>query len=158
AWCASLADDLKAHSSTGANHEAYDVFNRELDNFRVALDWAAKHSALEASSLAGAVHADTPRARPDWWVVAVPDRGYYEQVEPDDDIGFPLVPIPRRFRLESERATIGRRSVQRGVIPDIDLSAPPTDTGVSHQHAVLDRQPDGTWTITDPGSTNRTYL
>jgi predicted ATPase len=158
AWCASLADDLKAHSRTGANHEAYDVFNRELDNFRVALDWAAKHSSLEASSLAGAVHTDTRRARPDWWVVAVPDRSYYEQVETDDDIGFPLVPVPRRFRLESDRATIGRRSIQRGVSPDIDLSAPPTDTGVSHQHAVLDRRPDGTWTITDPGSTNRTYL
>jgi predicted ATPase/DNA-binding SARP family transcriptional activator len=158
AWCASLADELKSHSRSGANHEAYDVFNRELDNFRVALEWAAKHSALETASLAGAVHADTPRALPDWWVVAVPDRKYYEQVETDDDIGFPLVPIPRRFRLESDRATIGRRSLQRGVVPDIDLSAPPTDTGISHQHAVLDRQGDGTWTITDPGSTNRTYL
>jgi predicted ATPase/DNA-binding SARP family transcriptional activator/class 3 adenylate cyclase len=158
AWCASLADELKAHSRSGANHEAYDVFNRELDNFRVALDWAARHSSLEETSLAGAVHADSRRVRPDWWVVAVPDRGYYEQVETDDDIGFPLVPIPRRFRLEAEQATIGRRSVQRGVLPDIDLSAPPIDTGVSHHHAVLDRQPDGTWTITDPGSTNRTYL
>jgi predicted ATPase/DNA-binding SARP family transcriptional activator/class 3 adenylate cyclase len=158
AWCASLADELKAHSRTGANREAYDVFNRELDNFRVALDWAAKHSSLETTSLAGAVHADTPRAWPDWWVVAVPDRVYYELVETDDDIGFPLVPIPRRFHLETDRATIGRRSVQRGVAPDIDLSSPPIDTGVSHHHAVLDRQPDGTWTITDPGSTNRTYL
>jgi hypothetical protein len=90
--------------------------------------------------------------------VAIPDREYYEQVETDDDVGFPLVPFPRRFRLETDRVTIGRRSEKRGTVPEIDLSAPPTDSGVSHRHAVLDRRPDGTWTITDPGSTNRTYL
>jgi predicted ATPase len=159
AWCASLADELKAHSQAGGKHEAYDLFDRELDNFRVALDWAAKHISVQPANLAGVVEADIEgRAGPDWWMVAVPDRDYYEQVESDDGMAFPLVPIPRRFRLETDRVTIGRRSVQRGTIPDIDLSAPPTDTGVSHDHAVLHRRPDGTWTVTDPGSTNRTYL
>jgi predicted ATPase len=159
AWCASLAGELKSHLRTGGKHEAYDVFDRELDNFRVALDWATRHSAAETTSLAGAVQADAEsRTEPDWWVVAVPDRDFYEQVEADDGIAFPLVPVARRFRLEKDQVTIGRRSAQRGVVPDIDLSAPPTDTGVSHTHALLDRQFDGTWTIVDPGSTNRTYL
>ena len=159
AWCASLADELKAQSRTGGKHEAYDLFDRELDNFRVALDWAASHNAAETARLAGAVQAESEEPTPpDWWVVAIPDREYYEQVETDDGIGFPLVPMPRRFRLDADRVTIGRRSSQRGIAPDIDLSAPPTDTGVSHDHAVLDRRTDGTWTITDPGSTNRTYL
>jgi hypothetical protein len=159
AWCANLAGELKSHLRTGGKHEAYGVFDRELDNFRVALDWATRHSSAETTSLAGAVQADADsRTEPDWWVVAVPDRDFYEQVETDDGIAFPLVPVPRRFRLEKDRVTIGRRSVQRGVVPDIDLSAPPTDTGVSHTHALLDRQLDGTWTIVDPGSSNRTYL
>jgi predicted ATPase/DNA-binding SARP family transcriptional activator len=159
AWCATLAGDLKSHLRTGGKHEAYDVFDRELDNLRVALDWATRHSLAEKNSLAGAVQADAEsRNEPDWWVVAVPDHDYYEQVETDDGITFPLVPIPRRFRLEKDRITIGRRSVQRGVVPDIDLSAPPIDSGVSHTHALLNRQVDGTWAIVDPGSTNRTYL
>ena len=159
AWCASLAEELKSHSRTGGKHEAFDLFDRELDNFWVALEWAAQHSPTETTSLVGAVQAEADGpAPPDWWVVAIPDREYYEQVETDDEVGFPLVPFPRRFRLETDRATIGRRSEKRGTVPEIDLSAPPTDTGVSHRHAVLDRRRDGTWTITDPGSTNRTYL
>jgi predicted ATPase len=158
-WCANLADELKSQSRAGGKHEAYDLFDRELDNFRVALDWAAKHSASETTRLAGAV--DTESTGPtlsEWWLVAAPDESYFDQVETDGKVGFPLVPLPRRFRLEADRAMIGRRSAQRGIVPEIDLSAPPTDTGVSHCHAVLERRPDGTWTITDPGSTNRTYL
>jgi predicted ATPase/DNA-binding SARP family transcriptional activator/class 3 adenylate cyclase len=159
AWCASLADELKSQSRAGGKHEAYDLFDRELDNFRVALDWAAKHSATETTRLAGAVDAEAKGpALSEWWLVAAPDQFYFDQVETDGKVGFPLVPLPRRFRLETERAMIGRRSVQRGIVPDIDLSAPPTDTGVSHCHALLELGTDGAWTITDPGSTNRTYL
>ncbi len=159
AWCANLADQLKSRSRTGSYHEAYDLFDRELDNFRAALDWAANHSATDSTRLAGAVQSDSGGpAPPDWWLIAVPDPDYYEQVETDESVEFPLVPVPRRFRLETQQATIGRRSVQRGITPDIDLSAPPADSGISHQHAVLDCRADGTWTITDPGSTNRTYL
>jgi hypothetical protein len=159
AWCAGLADELKSQSRSGGKHEAYDLFDRELDNFRVALEWAANHSASDSKRLAGAVDVEaTGPAPPEWWLVAAPDQSYFAQVETDDRVGFPLVPTPRRFRLETDRAMIGRQSVNRGIVPDIDLSAPPTDTGVSHCHAFLQLGEDGTWTITDPGSTNRTYL
>jgi predicted ATPase/DNA-binding SARP family transcriptional activator len=159
AWCAGLADELKTQSGNGGKQKAWDVFDRELDNFRVALDWAASHSAPDSARLARVVRVEPDSApRPGWWVVAVPDRNFYEKVDTDDDIGFPLMPEPRRFHLDADRVRIGRRSVRRGITPDIDLSAPPTDPGVSHDHAVLERRPDGTWTITDPGSTNRTYL
>jgi hypothetical protein len=94
---------------------------------------------------------------PAWAVTAVADHHYFDRVEAEG-VDFPLEALDRRFGLAKERATIGRRSASRGIYPDIDLSGPPTDSGVSHLHAVLVRQEDGTWAIVDPGSTNGTYL
>ena len=53
---------------------------------------------------------------------------------------------------------IGRRSRGRDLQPDIDLSGPPSDPGVSHLHAVLIAQPGGSWTLVDPGSSNGTRV
>jgi ketosteroid isomerase-like protein len=53
---------------------------------------------------------------------------------------------------------IGRRSVSRGLEPEIDLSGPPADPGGSHLHAVLIAEPDGTWAVLDPGSANGTTV
>jgi pSer/pThr/pTyr-binding forkhead associated (FHA) protein len=53
---------------------------------------------------------------------------------------------------------VGRRSVPRGLEPEIDLTGPPADPGVSHLHAVLTAEPDGTWTVLDPGSSNGTFV
>jgi pSer/pThr/pTyr-binding forkhead associated (FHA) protein len=52
---------------------------------------------------------------------------------------------------------IGRRSVSRGLEPEIDLTGPPADPGVSHLHAVLIAENDG-WTVFDPGSSNGTQV
>ena len=85
------------------------------------------------------------------------DRTYFEKVDADE-VDFPTEPVNRSFVVEKDRATVGRKSASRGIYPDIDLSGPPTDSGVSHQHAVLVRQVGGAWAILDPGSTNGTYL
>jgi pSer/pThr/pTyr-binding forkhead associated (FHA) protein len=53
---------------------------------------------------------------------------------------------------------IGRRSVSRGLEPEIDLTGPPTDPGISHLHAVLIGQPDGSWAVIDRGSSNGTQV
>jgi pSer/pThr/pTyr-binding forkhead associated (FHA) protein len=53
---------------------------------------------------------------------------------------------------------IGRRSPSRGLEPEIDLSGPPADPGVSHLHAVLIADEDGGWTVFDPGSANGTQV
>ncbi|MGH3899312.1 MAG: FHA domain-containing protein [Pseudonocardiaceae bacterium] len=53
---------------------------------------------------------------------------------------------------------IGRRSISRGIAPEIDLAFPPVDPGVSREHARLLAQPDGSWVLVDDGSTNGTYL
>jgi hypothetical protein len=92
-----------------------------------------------------------------WQVRVIADKNYFERVEADG-VNFPLGCSDRSFCLDKERATIGRRSATRGIYPDIDLSGPPTDSGVSHLHAVLVRGAGDSWAIVDPGSTNGTYL
>jgi hypothetical protein len=95
----------------------------------------------------------------DWAVVVIADREYYDRVQPEGVIDpFPPHCPARRIPLVGERMLIGRRSRSRGTVPEIDLSEPPADPGVSHTHAVLLAKPDGTWTLVDPGSTNGTTV
>jgi pSer/pThr/pTyr-binding forkhead associated (FHA) protein len=82
---------------------------------------------------------------------------YFEMMDVGD-LQFPADPLGRVVGLVAPRATIGRFSSSRGDRPDIDLSTPIADPGVSHQHAVLEHRPDGPWSITDCGSSNGTYL
>ena len=53
---------------------------------------------------------------------------------------------------------VGRRSESRGIHPEIDLTGPPADPGVSRLHVVLVGAPDGTWSVVDPGSANGTLV
>ncbi len=98
-----------------------------------------------------------------WTAVVTADRGYYDSViaegGPDAaSIEFPGYCPERRFRLSGREMRIGRRSVSRGLEPEIDLTGPPADPGVSHLHAVLIAEPDGTWAVLDPGSANGTVV
>ncbi len=49
-------------------------------------------------------------------------------------------------------------SRSRGIEPEIDLTGPPEDAGVSHSHAALVSTPDGGWAVVDLGSSNGTYI
>ncbi|GAB3856220.1 FHA domain-containing protein [Dactylosporangium cerinum] len=98
-----------------------------------------------------------------WLVVAAADRSYYdtvwEQAGPKSQtVAFPPYYPARRFPLTGPQALIGRRSVRRGIDPEIDLTGPPEDVGVSHTHALLSATPDGTWVVVDLGSANGTFL
>ncbi|MEW9548095.1 FHA domain-containing protein [Nonomuraea sp. NPDC050783] len=95
--------------------------------------------------------------------VTAADRAYYEKViaegGPDADaVAFPPYCPERSFGLHGEQVRIGRRSRARNLAPEIDLTGPPEDPGVSHLHAVLLAQPDGSWTVVDPGSANGTQV
>jgi pSer/pThr/pTyr-binding forkhead associated (FHA) protein len=95
--------------------------------------------------------------------VVTADRAYYDSVisegGPDAaSIEFPGYCPERRFRLTGREMRIGRRSVSRGLEPEIDLTGPPADPGVSHLHAVLIAEPDGAWAVLDPGSANGTIV
>ena len=92
-----------------------------------------------------------------WEIVARPDRTYYEQLEADG-MEFPETVQSRRIPLVGDYVRIGRRSASRGITPEIDLAGPWEDTGVSHRHAVLMRQPGGDWALVDQGSANGTFL
>lgn len=98
-----------------------------------------------------------------WTAVITADREYYDSVValggPDAAaLAFPPYCPERRVVLFGHQVRIGRRSVSRAILPEIDLAVPPEDPGVSHLHAVLLAQPDGTWVVIDPGSTNGTTV
>lgn len=84
------------------------------------------------------------------------DREYHERMDADGVLDFPdPAPPARDLPVAGEMALIGRARPSRGLFPDIDLSS---DPAVSSRHAVLARRDDGSWTITDVGSTNGTYV
>jgi pSer/pThr/pTyr-binding forkhead associated (FHA) protein len=95
--------------------------------------------------------------------VVTADRAYYDDMRvrggPDAAaITFPVYGPERRFRLAGSQARIGRRSPPGGIDPEIDLTGPPSDPGVSRLHAVLIRAADGSWSVLDPGSANGTQV
>jgi hypothetical protein len=99
----------------------------------------------------------------EWSALVQADRSWFEEVRrrggPDVAIlEFPRYCPQRRFILSGTQLAIGRRSQARGIEPDIDLSGPPRDPGVSALHALLVAQPDGGWGLVDLDSTNGTTL
>jgi hypothetical protein len=102
-------------------------------------------------------------AAAEWTAVVTTDRAYFDRViaasGPDAAaVQFPAYCPERRFRLFGPEMRIGRRSPSRGLEPEIDLTGPPTDPGVSHLHAVLVAEEDGAWAVFDPGSANGTLV
>src|ERR1039458_3919500 len=98
-----------------------------------------------------------------WTAVVAPARDYYEQVQavsgPEGAaVAFPSYCAERRFALLGNQMRIGRRSVSRGLAPEIDLTGPPSDPGISRLHAVLAAASDGSWAVLDPGSANGTLV
>jgi hypothetical protein len=98
-----------------------------------------------------------------WSAVAGADRAYYQHVVAASGaeaagIKFPEYCPERHYQLSAPQMRIGRVSPSRGYEPEIDLTGPPTDPGVSRLHAVLIPEADGTWAILDPGSENGTLV
>jgi len=91
------------------------------------------------------------------------DHAYFEDVAaaggPDaTTLTFPAYCPERRYRLAGAEMRIGRRSASQGLEPEIDLTGPPTDPGVSRLHAMLTAETDGSWAVLDPGSENGTLV
>lgn len=118
---------------------------------------------VDQGTAPGALSASAAASGPGWTAVVTADRAYYDRVlaagGPDAaTLDFPAYCPERRFQLTGTEMRIGRRSTSRGLEPEIDLSGPPTDPGVSHLHAVLVAGPDGGWAVLDPGSANGTQV
>lgn len=111
-----------------------------------------------------AAEPDSPGKPPAVWVADITaDREYFAAMMarsgPEaQHVSFPPYFPERRIELSGHMVEIGRRRRRSGETPDIDLSSPPEDPGVSHEHAVLVQQPDGTWAVVDRGSTNGTTI
>lgn len=104
-----------------------------------------------------------PAPPPAWTAVVSADRAWFEEVRarngPDaGTLEFPPFCPERRFPLAGKQLTIGRRSRSRGVEPEIDLTGPPLDPGVSTLHAMIVPGADGGWQVVDLGSTNGTTV
>jgi hypothetical protein len=95
-----------------------------------------------------------------WTAVIEADRAFFDgnEAETPGAASFPEGVGARRVALAGNEVVIGRRSEGKGFFPDIDLSSPVADPGVSHRHAVLRRAADGGWTVVDEGSTNGTWV
>jgi FHA domain-containing protein len=106
---------------------------------------------------------DAPATGAAWRAVASADKAYFGRMQalagPDaDGVTFPPFCPERRFPLVGKQFLIGRRSRSRGIEPQIDLTGPPEDPGVSHAHAILLAQDGGGWAVVDLDSANGTYL
>ncbi|MEU8968440.1 FHA domain-containing protein [Streptomyces monashensis] len=105
-----------------------------------------------------------PPAGPATWTATIgPDREYFmammQRSGPEAaGLNLPAYSPEQQRTLSGNQVTIGRRRHSTGDTPDIDLAVPPEDPGVSHQHAVLVQQPDGTWAVVDQNSTNGTTV
>ena len=87
-----------------------------------------------------------------WEAVVSVDASLY--TDPDPAIPCPTSEPERLFPLDLAESLIGRRSDRQDIHPEIPL----TDPGVSHRHAKLYRQADGSLLILDVGSTNGTQV
>lgn len=104
-----------------------------------------------------------PRGPVTWTATIGPDREYFmammQRSGPEAaGLNLPAYSPEQQRALTGNQVTIGRRRHSTGDTPDIDLSVPPEDPGVSHQHAVLVQQPDGSWAVVDQNSTNGTTV
>ncbi|MEU8571168.1 FHA domain-containing protein [Streptomyces pathocidini] len=106
--------------------------------------------------------AQPPRPGADWVAVVAPDHEYFRAMmgrSGPEAAGLNLPYVPeQRHPLSGRQVTIGRRRPSTGESPDIDLGGRPEDPGVSHQHATLVAQPDGSWAVIDQNSTNGTTI
>ncbi|WKV73914.1 FHA domain-containing protein [Streptomyces sp. PCS3-D2] len=98
-----------------------------------------------------------------WTATIGPDRSYFmammQRSGPEaTGLNLPAYSPEQHLPLSGGQITIGRRRASTGESPDIDLSVPPEDPGVSHQHAVLVQQPDRSWAVVDQNSTNGTTI
>jgi FHA domain len=92
-----------------------------------------------------------------WQLLITCDQGYFDQIDAGS-LEFPTSVADRTLSLTGDRIAVGREVAVQPDEQPVDLSGPPADGGISRRHALLERQPDGGWTIVDCHSSNGTYL
>jgi hypothetical protein len=117
---------------------------------------AAAPAAAVPAAQPPAASANGPAPAAAWEAVTSADRAQFDRLAPAG-LEFPGDYQARRFPLTGAEVRIGRTHAPDRP-PDINLVEAPEDPAVSHLHAVLERQADGSYTLRDLGSTNGTTL
>jgi hypothetical protein len=99
----------------------------------------------------GAKIVDAPSAFVGWDVILSVDAVVYAEPDPT---GALAGESENTFPLDLAENLIGRHSERQDIHPEITVK----DSGVSHRHAKLLRESDGTITLLDVGSMNGTRL
>ncbi|MDI6100106.1 FHA domain-containing protein [Actinoplanes sp. NEAU-A12] len=92
-----------------------------------------------------------------WTATVVADPGYFA-LNDIEGVVFPADAAPKTVPLAPPQVRIGRSSASKGTAPELDLAAETGDPGVSHSHALLTLSIDGTWLLSDVGSSNGTWV
>ena len=100
--------------------------------------------------LEDAVEPEAPRTRIE--LVAEVDPSVF--IQPNPRTQCPVGQAPKRFPIEKTQSLIGRRSDQRAIYPEFALN----DPGVSHKHAMIFKEADGSLVLQDIGSANGTQI
>jgi FHA domain len=108
-----------------------------------------------AADPAGADPTGPAAAAPAWALTVSADRAWWEKMA--TELPFPDRCPMRTFPLAGPQVLLGRPRPSRGIAPQVDLTGPPLDEGISHAHALLTRVDTG-WQLSDAGSTNGTWL
>jgi hypothetical protein len=122
---------------------------------RFCEDCGFDHTTGKVPTLTAPVPAPTSTPAGSWTATVRADRKYFED-NAIEGVEFPADPGERLITLPIPQVRIGRRSASKGTNPEIDLAD--TDPGTSHSHALLTLSVDGTWLVSDLGSTNGTYV
>ena len=154
--------DLQSRNGTWLNRERV-VEERALqdrDRLQVGKTFLVFHDGSSVGVIAPDGESDTiatGKSEARWEAIVKADRAHFGRTAPAG-ITFPERWTTRRFMLTGAELTIGVARSPRAVRPDIDLSGAVSDDGISHLHAMLLRQADGTYALVDQGSTNGTFL
>jgi FHA domain len=118
---------------------------------------SSSSSSATAPSVSTSPGATVINEAGSWMIVVATDRAQFDRVG-DSTVVFPVGVADRVVELTADRALIGRKSTSRNIHPEVDLSPTPEDVAVSRQHAEIVRAADGTFTVSDLGSSNGTFL
>ena len=143
---------------TGPACENCGVARNEHDVFCESCGYDFASGSLPEGSADPAVESDESAAAPMHVKISV-DPAFFAASVGDVELTLPdPLPDVQVVPLAGVRILIGRTSTSRGIFPEIDVRALTDDPAVSSRHAMLERDASNTWTLTDLGSTNGTFL
>jgi hypothetical protein len=146
-------------ATSGPTCDNCGVSRHEHDVFCESCGYDFASGSLPEGSASGANEAAAELEAAPMHAKLTVDVDFFAASGGDVDLALPD-PLPEQqiVPLPGIRILIGRKSTSRGIFPEIDVRSLTDDPAVSSRHAMLERDADNSWTLTDLGSTNGTFL